>query len=1012
MAARAAFVGREGELSRLLVALGGDVRLVLVVGDAGIGKTRFAGEGMARAAAAGMVLVRGECLPLAEALPLLPVAAALGELARVDGGGLVAAALDAAPGYVGAEIGRLVPGLGTGGGPGLGTGDGPGLAGGRDEGWQRQRLFAAVAELLDAVAGRAGCRVGLVVEDVHWADGATLDLLTFLTRLGSWGAVSVLATSRSDEAPVAGHVADWLAQMRGAAGVEEIRLGPLAREEVAQQVAALAGVPVPLRVVDELYARTEGNPFFTEQLVAAGLGDGAGGGLGVPAGLPGRLGELLAARAARCSSDARAVLAGLAVAGRPLSEEQLGAVAGLGAETTRGGLRELATAQLLGEDTAGGTHRPRHRLLAEAVAAGLLPGERAALHEGTARALAAAGDQTLAAEIAGHWQAAGKPGQELPAQVAAAEAAERVFGYAEAAVHWQRAIELARTDAGAGSAAGHDVAGLYLRAMSALDWSGDSVRAGEVAEEAYRRFAGHPDPATAAVVRYRVACFRRVDVPAAGLTLIEEALRLYEQAGPSAGHAEALLDYAVFLLYAYGRTEDALPALDQALGIAEAAGATAMIPRVLAILAAEAFRRGQIEQGFAFLDRAWATVGDDGVTLAWLAINEYIAMFCLARFQEAGEIALRGLDRARQAGLGASWWAAILAAAAADALLTRGRTAEAAALIDPLTARPPGRDDWVVHQARAELDMLRGDIPAAAARHQLTDAIPGRLAYIGSVEFVREAARQAAELALWGGRPGDALAEIQRVLGLFKTPVLTMFCGPLLVTGMRACADLAEQARARRDEAAAAQARAAAADLASWADRSSGAPLTDHPLMATTPATRATWDAERARVAGASDAEAWRPAAEAWQDLGCPHLAAYARWRQAETHMDGGQQAAASVALRAAAAAADGHVPLLAQIRQLAERARISLQPPAADVTQTPPRAAPPAPYGLTERELAVLRLLAAGCTNAQIGTELYISPKTAGVHVSNILRKLGVSGRVQAAALAERAGLLAAPRV
>src|SRR5215469_7168822 len=219
MAARAAFVGREGELSRLLAALGGGARLVLVVGDAGIGKTRFADEGMARAAAAGTVLVRGECLPLAEALPLLPVAAALSELARVDGSGL-GAALDATPEYVGAEIGRLVPGLGTGGGPGL--------AGGRDEGWQRQRLFAAVA----------------------------------------------------------GHVADWLARMRGAAGVEEIRLGPLAREEVAQQVAALAGVPVPLGVVDELYARTEGNPFFTEQLVA-GLGDGAAGGFGVPAGLPG-----------------------------------------------------------------------------------------------------------------------------------------------------------------------------------------------------------------------------------------------------------------------------------------------------------------------------------------------------------------------------------------------------------------------------------------------------------------------------------------------------------------------------------------------------------------------------------------------------------------------------------------------------------------------------------------------------------------------------------------------------
>ena len=172
------------------------------------------------------------------------------------------------------------------------------------------------------------------------------------------------------------------------------------------------------------------------------------------------------------------------------------------------------------------------------------------------------------------------------------------------------------------------------------------------------------------------------------------------------------------------------------------------------------------------------------------------------------------------------------------------------------------------------------------------------------------------------------------------------------------------------------------------------------------------WDAERTRLAGGSDPDAWRAAAQAWEGLGCPHRAAYGWWRQAQAQLDAGQPATqAGAALRAGAGAADGHAPLLAQIRQLAERARIPLQPPAAAVTQTPLPAEPQAPYGLTSRELAVLRLLAAGRTNAQIGAELYISPKTAGVNVSSILRKLGVPGRVQAAALAERAGLLPAPR-
>jgi DNA-binding CsgD family transcriptional regulator/tetratricopeptide (TPR) repeat protein len=1002
MAAPVGFVGRENELSRLLAALGGDAGLVLVVGDAGVGKTRFAGEGMARAAAAGMVMVRGECLPLTEALPLLPVTAALGELARLNDGGAMKAALGALPGYVREEAGRLVPGLGPG--------NGPGPVGGQDEGWRRGRLFSAVAELLRAAgstgtAGGVGPGIGLVIEDVHWADGATLDLLTFLVRAGYRGAVSVVATCRGDEAPVAGHVARWLAEVRGAAGAVEIRLGPLSRSEVAQQAAVLAGGPVPPVVVDELYERAEGNPFFTEQLVAEGLAGGVEGGLRIPAGLPGRLAELLMARAGRCAGDARAVLAGLAVAGRPLTEHLLGAVTGLEAEAVRGGLRELAAARLLAEDTAGGACRPRHALLAEAIAGGLLPGERAVLHERTARALAATGKETLAGEVAGHWQAAGRPAEELPARVAAAEAAERVFGYAQAAVHWQRAIELCQAQPGGADGAGIEVLGLYLRAMDALDLCGDTSRAGVIAEQAFHRFAGHPAPATAAVVRHRAAVYRAIETTGAGLPLMEEALLLFGQAPPSAQYARAWLNHADLFLRTAGRPAEVLPALNRALEIAEAADAEALIPQILASLAEEAFRRGQVAEGFAFLDRGWtlARAGDDGLALAWLAINESEALLKLARFPDAADVALRGLAGARQAGLQGSWAFSVLAADAAEALLAGGRTLEAAALIDPLTTGSPDRDHWPVYEACAELDLLRGD--AGTARRRLADAAP---AHVGNVDYARESAQRAAELALWAGDPGDALAEVQRVLALFMTPDLTTTCGRLLAAGMRACADLAERARARRDDAGAEAAEAAASGLASWADEAPGAPFTDHPLVATIPAERATCDAERTRLGGASDPEAWRAAAKTWDGLGCPHRAGYARWRQAQAQLDAGQPAsAAAAALQAAAAAADGHAPLLAQVRQLAERARIPLQPRAADAPATPPPAQARAPYGLTGRELAVLRLLAAGRTNAQIGAELYISPSTASVHVTSILRKLGVTGRVQAAAVAERAGLL-----
>jgi DNA-binding CsgD family transcriptional regulator/tetratricopeptide (TPR) repeat protein len=995
------FVGREGELSRLLGALGGDARLVLVVGDAGVGKTRFVAEGIARAEAAGMVLLRGECLPLTSTLPLLPIADALGELGRRSGGALLAAALHAAPRYVREEVARLLPGLDPG----------PGMPAGVPEGeWSRERLLTGVAELLTAVARRSASGVGLVVEDVHWADSATLDCLTFLGRAGRRGGVRVVVTFRGDEAPLAAHVEAWLAQARAGAGVAEIRLGPLSRPEVAGQVTALAGPQVSPRVIDELFARAEGNPFYTEQLVAAALAGGAEDGLLVPAGLPARLAELLTARADRCAGDARAVLAGLAVAGRPLTEAQLGEVTGLAAATVRAGLRELASARLLAEAPrasadAGGGHRPRHALLAEAVADGLLPGERAVLHERAALALAR--DQALAAEAAGHWQAAGRPDQELPARVAAARAAERVFGDAQAAAHWQRAIELGQAQPDIVAAAGLDLPRMYVRAIDALFRSGDSVQASLVAAETFARFAGHADPAIVAVVCHRAAIYRTSDTPPAGLPRMEEALRLFEQLPPSADHAEALLDYAIFfLLFAERRPQAIVPALNRALHIAELAGATALIPRILSVLGWGALVAGQVDEGFATLERAQviARAAQDSPALAALADNESDALLKQARFEQAAEVASRGFQAARQAGLEAWDLATTLAVNAAEALLSMGRTAAAAALIDPLTTMPPGPDHGLAQVLRAEVDLLRGDIGAAALRWRQIRAWP---AVISRFDFALESAQRAAEAAVWTGRPGDALAEIRPLLAQYQVPDLTILCGRVLTAGMRACADLAEQARARRDEAAAVAAVAAAGGLAAWVAQMGGVPLADHPWVATIPAERATWEAERTRVTGPSDPRAWGAAARAWQVLGCPHRAAYAWWRQAQALLDAGQPAAA--ALRAAAAHADGHAPLLAQIRALAGRARIPLQSPAtADrATGAAPPAEVPAPYGLTGRELAVLRLLAAGLTNAEIGAELYISPKTAGVHVSNILRKLGVSGRVQAAALAERAGLL-----
>ena len=252
---------------------------------------------------------------------------------------------------------------------------------------------------------------------------------------------------------------------------------------------------------------------------------------------------------------------------------------------------------------------------------------------------------------------------------------------------------------------------------------------------------------------------------------------------------------------------------------------------------------------------------------------------------------------------------------------------------------PPDRDHWLAHVNRAEIDLLRGDTDAAAERWQLIYASP---AHRSRVDFAYESAPRAVEAPLWAGRPCEALRKTRRALALFQAPDLTIFSGRLLAAGMRACADLAGQARARRDQPADADAEDAADGLAAWVEQMAGAPFTDHPFVATIAAWRATWDAERTRVTGPGDPGAWDGAAKAWQDLSCPHWAGYAWWRQAQAQLDAGQAAAATTGpLRAAASAADGHAPLLAQVRTLAERARIPLQPSAAEPGTPPPARRP-----------------------------------------------------------------------
>jgi DNA-binding CsgD family transcriptional regulator/tetratricopeptide (TPR) repeat protein len=987
MGASAALAGRHAALAAVGDALRAGGGVVLVTGDAGIGKTRLVAEALRQAAERGALCVTVGCLPLAAKLALLPVTDALRELSRLGEGRILQAALDRLPNSLRVELGRLLPEL-------AGAAPDGGAPGGR-----RGRLFAAVGQLLLEVARQT--ELVLLVEDLQWADAASLDLLICLRQAARGSALSTVVTCRSDEAPLDDRVAQWLAHAR-AAMVTEVRLAALSRDEVAQQVVGLVGNAWPAALVDELYARAGGNPFLTEQLVAATLAAPHPDGPSLPRQLPGGLVELLVARAHRVGEQAQAVLAALAVAGRALTEPLLATVTGLDGPAVRAALRELSAAALLGPASRDGGCRPRHALLAEAVCTDLLPGELRWLHARIAEALEADGDPALSTEVAGHWAAAGRPADEFRASVIAARAAGRVFAFAEAATLWRRAIALGEQLPAAVATLGLGPGRLHLAAVDALEAAGRATEAAALVEEAYARFGAGPDPHTAALIHLRAAQYRTLADPAAARPLFEEALRLFEGTPPSAEHAEALRLYAL-MFRIEGRGQLAVGHLERSLRVAEAAQALAPQVRTLGEVAHVKFLRGEVGDGFADLGRGRLLAADidDVEPEMWIATFESDALLKVGRLHEARRVALDGVERARGAGRGSTYNATILLGQAAQAMLELGHTGNAARLLDPVTGGTPRIDDWAPYVGRAEIDLRRGLIDEAARRLDAVRDLP----LGGHVEFDREISQRVAEVALWRRAPEECLDVVRQVLARLEGTEQELFCGELLVLGLRGAADLAERSRARGDQPGRRRAEVAVERLTATLGRMAGRPLADHPFLARIPADRASWSAEHRRAAGASDASTWQAAAVQWQELRRPHRAAYAWWRCAEARLNERcRPADAAHPLHQAAQAARSMAPLHAATTALAGRARIPLPR-----TEVPRQAAPsPAtPYALTHRERQVLHLLAHGRTNAQIGTELFISPKTAGVHVMNILRKLDVSNRAHAAAVAERAGLL-----
>ena len=977
-------------------AAAGEPNAVIIGGEAGVGKSRLVGELVRRAEESGAWALVGNCIEATDdGVPYSPIAEALRHLLRATSG----AERDDVLGPGAREIARLVPELRRTLDPG--TDDGPaGPA-------FRSRLFETVRDIL----GRLGERgpVLLVVEDAHWADNSTRDLLTFLLVNLLHEPVLVVVTYRSDELPRRHPLRRYLAELYRRGRVDRFELGRFDRDELVAQLTGICGKPPDPDLVDAIWRRSEGNPFHAEELLAAADGDD---------GMPLTLHDMLTARLGVVSPATQRVLRTASVGGGEVAHWLLGAATGIGVDELDDALREAIDHQLLVFDPDRRTYRFRHALQREVAYGELLFEERTRLHTRYAEALSlnpehAGSTSEQVAEVAYHWYAAQRADRAVPAAVEAAVVAEGLHGFAEARRHYERALHLwsraddperlvgcnrstlrARAAEAAHLAGDHDRARVLVgKALTGVDPSSDPVGAG-LLQESLGRYLWAAGESEAALVAYEEA----VDLVGAGAGQVAERARVVA----SVAHA----------LMRAGRYEESRRRAEEAVALARSLESRPYEGQALATLGADLVLLGEDASGIAHLREAIRILDGNGrpddVGGAYLSLSELLSG-PLNRVDEAVATAREGMQRVRELGIDRVHGVSLLAAAA-NGLFRLGRWDEADDLLDEAMAlRPSGTAAIDLYLARGRMSVGRGRFADAASDLDTARALSARAL---APQYRAPLSTLTAGLALWQGEVDVACDAVEEGLKALSGTVNPWFGAPLIWHGLRAQAERAERARARQATAELASARSAAADLVADMEQlvsaSTGLPFAYAGIV---DAYHRLATAEQTRVDGIPSPELWHEAVAAWDGVGQPYPAAYARYRGAEATLylrkgAGGSAAAAARLLREAhaTAVALGAVPFQDEIERLAARARVAFGSPDDDARrEVPGIPAEPAPFGLTAREQEVLGLIAQGASNRQIGNALFISEKTASVHVSHILAKLQVVSRVEAAAVAHR---------
>jgi DNA-binding CsgD family transcriptional regulator len=970
-------VGRSEELAVLDAALerarAGGPSTVLIGGEAGVGKTRLVTEFAAGTAASGGRLLVGGCLDLgAEGLPFAPFTAVLRELVRDLGADGVAALL---PAQATREFARLLPEFGE-----AGVEAEPAFA--------RARLFEQMLTLLERLA-EAG-PVVLIIEDAHWADRSTRDLMAFL--IGSQqvlDGVLIVVSYRSDDLHRTHPLRPLLAELTRLSWVERMELPRLGRLQADELVARITGREPEPRLADQIYRRAEGNPLFVEELLCC---DG-----GLAAELSESLRDLLLAGVQRLPEETQELLRAASPGGQRSGHTLLAAVTGLNADDLARGLRPAVAANVLRADEDG--YAFRHELSREAIYDDLLPGERTRLHTRFAEALGS--DAGLVApgrgliEQAHHWYHAHDTAWALVSAWRAAAAAGRALAHAEQLTLLARVLKLWDKVPDAAERIGASHLLVLERAAAAAQGADEPERGIAFASAALKEVDPAAEPVRAALLLETRAALCDQSGKADPATDLRAALELVPPGVGDAARARVLVSEAKQMGEPHG--PEGRAAAEEALSLAQRVGDAATQIGALCELACIESHDGNYAPSLAMLAEARSLAGKASALrpLLHVAINESHVLEGMGEHGRAAEVARAGIASARDYGLARST-GTFLAINVAEPLVSLGRWDEAIEAIGhALALSPPRGNRLALRQLAGDIALRRGDLAGA---RELADAVGAGLSRTGR-QGCREAqyhlplARLEAELLLAEGRPADARDVVTAAADRFDLVHNPRYAWPLLAVGARACAAPA----AVRGPAAAER----SGDLLGRLRTLAGKMDARGPVQL---AGRLTFAAEAGPELAdeADDGQAlaqWDAAAAAWERAAQPYQVAAAMLRAADAAMTAGDRDAAAERLRRAADLADqlGARPLAEEIGLFARNARLALGAGRDD------RSAAPRPLGLTARESEVLRLVAAGRSNPEIAAELFISAKTASVHVSNILAKLGVSSRGEAAAAAHR---------